>query len=467
MFEATTYIERRRGLRERMESGVILLLGNDPAPMNYPDNPYHFRQDSSFLYYFGLDQPGLAGVIDADSGEEIVFGHQPTVDEIVWTGPLPTLIEECGHVGVTRAEEPDRLGDWLGAQRDEGRTIHFLPQYRAWNRIKLARLLGIPGLETDDHASRRLIESVIDQRLYKSDEEVAEIEIAIDISYDMHTLAMHLVRPGMVEREVAGAVEGVVLSRGGLTSFPIIFSVRGEVLHNHGYSNVMKAGQLAVHDSGATSPMGYASDITRTIPVSGRFDTRQREIYDLVLRALRTATAAMKPGIPFRDVHFIACREIASGLKDLGIMKGDVDEAVAAGAHAICMPHGLGHMMGLDVHDMEGLDETLVGYGKEFERSRQFGTAYLRAARTLEPGFVLTVEPGCYFIPELIDLWRAEGTHADFLDYDALESYKGFGGVRIEDDVLVTGSGHRVLGRPIPKTADEVEAEMGDLEGLE
>ncbi len=461
MFEASTHSERRKGLRERVGSGLILFLGNDPAPMNYPDNPYHFRQDSSFLYYFGLDQAGLAAVIDAESGEEIVFGHEPTVDEIVWTGPLPTLIEECAHVGVHRCEEPEKLGDVLRAASDSGREIHFLPQYRAWNRIKLARLLGIPGLTTDDHASRPLLEAVIDQRLYKTDDEIAEMEIAIDISYDMHTLAMHMVRPGMVEREVAGSVEGIVLSRGGLVSFPVIFSVRGEVLHNHTYENVMKDGQLAVHDSGATSPLGYASDITRTMPVNGRFDMRQREIYDIVLSALETSTAAMKPGIPFRDVHFVACRVIASGLKDLGIMTGDVDEAVAAGAHAICMPHGLGHMIGLDVHDMEGLDENLVGYGKEFERSTQFGTAYLRTARTLEPGFVLTVEPGCYFIPQLIDKWRAEGTNSEFLDFDRLDSYKGFGGVRIEDDVLVTGDGHRVLGRPIPKTADEVEAEMG------
>ena len=461
MFEASTFIDRRKGLRERVGSGLILFLGNDPAPMNYPDNPYHFKQDSSFLYYFGLDQAGLAAVIDVDSGEEIVFGHEPTVDEIVWTGPLPTLAEECAHVGVGRHEEPEKLGEMLRAGRDAGRTVHFLPQYRAWNRIKLARMLGIPGLETDDHVSRPLIEAVIDQRLYKSDEEVAEIEIAIDISYDMHTLAMHLVRPGMVEREVAGAVEGVVLSRGGLTSFPIIFSVRGEVLHNHGYDNVMKEGQLAVHDSGATSPLGYASDITRTMPVSGRFDARQREIYEIVLGALATSTAAMKPGISFRDVHFIACREIASGLMDLGIMKGDVDEAGAETTLSVCLPHGLGHMMGLDVHDMEGLDENLVGYGKEFERSTQFGTAYLRAARTLEPGFVLTVEPGCYFIPQLIHVCRAEGTNEAFLDFDRLDSYKDFGGVRIEDDVLVTHDGHRVLGRSIPKTVDEVESEMG------
>jgi Xaa-Pro aminopeptidase len=461
MFEASTFTERRAALRERVGSGLILLLGNDPAPMNYPDNPYHFRQDSSFLYYFGLDQPGLAAVTDADSGEEIVFGHEPTVDEIVWTGPVPTLAEECVHVGVGRHEEPGKLTDLLRAAKADGRSIHFLPQYRAWNRIKLARMIGIPGLETDDHASRPLLEAVVDQRLVKTEEEVAEIEIAIDISHDMHTLAMHLTRPGMVEREVAGAVEGVVLSRGGLVAFPVIFSVRGEVLHNHSYDNVMKAGQLAVHDSGATSPLGYASDITRTLPVSGRFDERQREIYDIVLAAQLAAIDAMRPGVPFRDVHFVACRVVAAGLRDLGIMRGDVDEAVAAGAHAICMPHGLGHMMGLDVHDMEGLDEELVGYGKEFRRSDQFGTAYLRVARTLEPGFVLTVEPGCYFIPQLMDQWRAEDRHAEFLDFDRLESYRGFGGVRIEDDVLVTDDGFRVLGRIIPKTAKEVEEEMG------
>ena len=461
MFEATTYGGRRTGLRERIGTGVILILGNDHAPMNYPDNMYRFYQDSSFRYYFGLEQPGLAGVIDADSGEEVVFGHQPTLDDVVWTGPLPTLAEECALVGVTRVAGEEDLGDFLRSVNDAGRRVHFLPQYRAWNRIKLARLIGIPGLATDEHASRDLFEAVIVQRLYKTDEEVAEIEVALDISYDMHTLAMHMIRPGMVEREVAGAVEGVVLSRGGVTSFPIIFSVRGEVLHNHSYDNVMKEGQLAVHDSGATSPLGYASDITRTLPVSGSFTTKQREIYDLVLGAQLAAIEAMRPGIPFRDVHFVACRHLAAGLRDLGIMKGDVDEAVAAGAHAMCMPHGLGHMMGLDVHDMEGLDEELVGYGTEFERSEQFGTAYLRVARTLEPGFVLTVEPGCYFIPALIDRWRAEGRHAAFLDFDALESYKGFGGVRIEDNVLVTEGGHRVLGRSIPKTAGDVIEEMG------
>jgi len=460
MFEASSYIERRKALREAVGSGVILVLGNDHAPMNYPDNMYHFYQDSTFRYYFGLDQPGLAGVIDADSGEEIVFGHQPTVDEIVWTGPVPTLAEECAHVGVKRAEGAETLGDFLRAARDAGREIHFLPQYRAWNRIKLARMIGVPGLETDQHASRVLLEAVVGQRLYKTDEEIAEIEIALDISYDMHTLAMHLVRPGMVEREVAGAVEGIVLSRGGVTSFPVIFSVRGEILHNHSYDNAMKDGQLAVHDSGATSPLGYASDITRTMPVGGTFTQKQREIYDLVLGAQLAAIDARRPGISFRDVHFVACRHLAAGLADIGIMKGDVDEAVAAGAHAMCMPHGLGHMMGLDVHDMEGLDEDFVGYGTEFKRSEQFGTAYLRTARTLEPGFVLTVEPGCYFIPELIDQWRAEGRHAEYLDFDLLETYKGFGGVRIEDDVLVTEEGHRVLGRPIPKTAEEVMAEM-------
>jgi Xaa-Pro aminopeptidase len=460
MFEAKTFVERRRSLKERLGGGLLLLLGNDQAPMNFPDNHYPFRQDSSFLYYFGLDAPGLAAVIDVDSGEETVFGYEPTVAEIVWTGPVPSLAKECAHVGISSHAEPEHLAGVLSEAREQGRKIHFLPQYRAWNRLKLERMIGVPCLDPDPHVSRELMEAVIDQRLQKSEEELAEIELAIDISYDMHTLAMHLAHPGMVEREVAGAVEGVALSRGSIVSFPVIFSVRGEVLHNHTYENVMKEGDLAVHDSGATSPLGYASDITRTMPVSGKFTERQADVYRIVLDAQLAAIAAMRPGISFRDVHLLSCREIAKGLNGLGFMKGDVDEAVAAGAHAICMPHGLGHMMGLDVHDMEGIDENLVGYGTEFERSEQFGLGYLRVARALEPGFVLTVEPGIYFIPELIDQWRAEGRHAAFIDYDRLEEYKGFGGIRIEDDVVVTEDGHRVLGRPIPKTAEEVEAEM-------
>ncbi len=460
MFEAITYIERRKGLRERLGGGVVLMLGNDLAPMNYADNPYRFRQDSSFLYYFGLDEPGLAAVQDLDSGEEIVFAQEPTVTDIVWTGSQPSLDDECVHVGVSKHLPPDRLAGYLQQARKAGRPIHFLPQYRHANRLRLERLLGVPALETGSHVSRPLLEAVVDQRLRKTEDELAEIEIALDVSYDMHTMAMQMIRPGMLEREVAGAVEGVVLSRGGTTSFPIIFSVHGEVLHNHSYDNEMHDGQLVVHDSGATSPLGYASDITRTMPVSGVFDSRQADVYRLVLDAQLAGIAAMRPGIPFRDVHLIACRVIAAGLRGLGILKGDVDEAVAAGAHAICMPHGLGHMMGLDVHDMEGLDEDLVGYGREFKRSEQFGLAYLRVARTLEPGFVLTVEPGVYFIPQLLELWRSERRHADFLDYERLESFLGFGGVRIEDNVAVTADGHRVLGRAIPKTIEDVEAEM-------
>jgi Xaa-Pro aminopeptidase len=460
MFEATTYIERREGLKQRVESGVLLFLGNDLSPMNFQDNPYHFWQDRSFLYYFGLNAPGLAAVIDVDEEQEIVFGHEPTIDEVVWTGPQPSLSDECALVSVGANQPPERLAGLLQEAAGKGRTIHFLPQYRADNRLRLEAMLGIPADGVGERVSRPLMEAVVDQRLRKSDEELAEIELAIDISYDMQTLAMHMAQPGMIEREVAGAVEGVVLSRGGYPSFSVIFSVRGEVLHNHSYDNVLNHGDLVVHDSGATSPLGYASDITRTFPVDGRFTERQAAVYDIVLGAQLESIGAMRPGVPFREVHFVACRRVAVGLKDLGIMKGDVDEAVAAGAHAICMPHGLGHMMGLDVHDMESLDEDLVGYGKEFRRSDQFGLAYLRVARTLEPGFVLTVEPGIYFISELIDQWRAENRFEAFIDYDRLEEYRGFGGIRIEDDVVVTEDGHRVLGRPIPKTIEEVEGEM-------
>lgn len=460
MFEPITYVERRKGLRERLHDGIVLLLGNELVPMNYADNPYRFRQDSSFLYYVGMDEPGLAVILDVDSGEEILFAREPTLDDIVWTGSAPSLSDECAHVGLSKHLPPDRLAGFLEQARAAGRAVHFLPPYRSADRLRLQRLLDVPALETAAHASRPLLEAVVDQRLRKSEDELAEIELAIDISHDMHTMAMQMIRPGMLEREVAGAVEGVVMSRGGTTSFPIILSVRGEVLHNHTYDNEMRDGQLVVHDSGATSPLGYASDITRTMPVSGGFDARQSDVYRLVLDAQLAAIQAMSPGVAFRDVHLVACRVIGEGLKDLGILKGEVDEAVAAGAHAICMPHGLGHMLGLDVHDMEALGEDLVGYGSEFERSDQFGLAYLRVARTLEPGFVLTVEPGIYFIPHLVELWRSEGRHSEFLDYERLESFLGFGGIRVEDDVVVTDDGHRVLGRPIPKSIEEIEAEM-------
>jgi len=457
MFGTETYIERRRRLQGDVKSGLILLLGNDESPMNYPDNPYHFRQDSSFLYLFGLDSPGLAGVIDIDEQRECVFGDDVTVDEIIWMGPQPALKEKCGEIGVKSSAPFDKLGAILKNALEKGRTIHILPQYRGDTILKIAGLLEIPVAKTADFVSEPLTKAVVAQRSIKSDEEIREIEVALDIAYEMQTTAMRMAKPGVYEREVAGAMEGIALSRGGRLSFPTIFSVHGETLHNHYHGNLMKAGDIAVNDSGAETALGYASDITRTIPISGKFSQRQREIYSIVFDAQRKAIEAVAPGVEFRNVHRLAGKILVSGLKDLGLVKGDIDEAVDAGVHTLFFQCGLGHMMGLDVHDMEGLGEDYVGYTDTIKRNPEFGWRSLRLGKALEPGYVITVEPGIYFIPELIERWKAENKCAQFIDYKAVEKYKDFGGVRIEDDILVTESGYQELGKPIPRTIDEVE----------
>jgi len=458
MFSAEVYIERRKRLKQQVESGLILLLGNKESPMNYPDNPYPFRQDSSFLYFFGLDFPGLAAVIDADEGTECVFGNDPTVDDIVWTGPQPSLQEKCRRIGISQIASHDRLAVLLKKASEHGRKIHFLPQYRADNVTQMEQLLGLHRTVVQDYVSETLIKAVVAQRAIKTAEEIEQIEAALDVSYEMQTTAMKMSRPGVYERQVAGAMEGIVVSRGGRLAFPTIFSIHGETLHNHCHENQMKDGDIAVNDSGAESPLHYASDVTRTIPVSGKFSNKQKEIYTIVLDAQEEAIEAVRPGVEFRDIHRLACTVLARGLRDLGIMRSDVDEAVQAGAHTLFFQCGLGHMMGLDVHDMEGLGEDYVGYTQTVKRNHEFGWRSLRLARALEPGFVVTVEPGLYFIPELIDRWRAERKCAQHIDYDALEKYRDFGGVRIEDDVLVTEQTCRMLGEPIPRTIAEVEA---------
>jgi Xaa-Pro aminopeptidase len=467
LFESDVYAERRARLADRLGSGIIFFPGNRLTPMNYADNPYGFRQDGAFRYYFGHDRPALAGTIDADSAEATLFADEPTMDDVVWMGPQPTLVDLAARVGAHGTAPLAELPDRLTAARSAGRPVHFLPQYRAENRILLQEALRIPADVVDDHASPALMAAVIRQRMAKTAAEVEEIERAVAIARSMHEYAMRLVAPGLAEREVAGLVRGIALAAGGDVSFPIIFSVRGEILHNHVWENTMNAGQLVVHDSGAQGPGGYCSDITRTIPVSGKFEPRQRDVYEAVLGAQLAAIDAMAPGVPFRDVHLLAARELAASFVDLGLLRGDPDEIVAAGAHALLFPHGLGHMMGLDVHDGEAISEEMVGYGDGFERSGQFGLSALRLARPLEPGWVVTVEPGAYFIPPLIDEWRAQERHSSFIDYEALEEWRDFGGIRIEDDVLVTDDAHRVLGPPIAKRPDDVEAVMAEAAEFE
>jgi Xaa-Pro aminopeptidase len=458
MFAEAIYAERRKHLRGQIESGVILLLGSDLSPMNYAGNPFPFRQDSSFLYFFGLDEPGLAAVIDVDEGTECLFGDDLTVEEIVWTGPQAPLREKAERVGVARTAAGGELETVLKEAQAEGRTIHFLPQYRADNVVRLGGYLGVPAQGLAAHVSEALIRAVVAQRSVKAPEEIEQIGAALEISYHMQTTAMKLARPGVVEREVAGAMAGVAMALGVRFAFAPIFSIHGETLHNPHYDNLLKAGDIAVNDSGAESPLRYASDITRTIPIGGTFSQRQREIYSIVLEAQEKAIAAVRPGVEFRDVHRLASVTLVAGLKELGLVNGDPAEAVEAGVHTLFFQCGLGHMMGLDVHDMEGLGEDYVGYTETIKRNPAFGWRSLRLAKALEPGYVVTVEPGAYFIPALMDRWRAERKCEAFVNYDKVEAYRDFGGIRIEDDVLVTEDGCRILGKPIPKAIADVEA---------
>lgn len=462
MFSSKTYIDRRNELKKIMKSGLLFFPGAVDTPMNYRANTYNFRQDSTFLYYFGIDAPDLAAVIDVDNNREIVFGNNRDIDDIVWMGPEKLISEKASEVGVKETKPYSELADALKSHIKAGEIIHHLPQHQAQIMIEFEKWLGIHPTEVNNKSSNDFIRAVVEQRSIKSAEEVAEIEKALDISYLMNTLAMRASGPGVVEREIYGAVEGLTLGIGNGVSFPIIFSVNGETLHNHHHNNIMKDGDLALLDSGAESLMHYASDITRAFPVSGKFSPRQRDIYNIVLDSQLKAIEAIKPDVSYKEIHLQTAKVIASGLKDLGLMKGNIDDAVKEGAHALFYPHGLGHMLGLDVHDMEGLGEGFVGYDEETKRSDQFGLAYLRLAKKLHAGFVITVEPGIYFIPQLYKNWKSENKLSDFINYDKIAEYLDFGGVRIEDDILVTDNGKRVLGKsPIPKTIEEVENACG------
>ncbi len=460
LFKKEVYIQRRNRLKQLLGSGIALFPGNVDAAFNYPANQYHFRQDSSFLYFFGLDHAGFAGVIDVDNNKDILFGNDVDIDDIIWMGEQPLVKELAAETGVENSAPYNDLHSYIAGAIKEGRKVHFLPPYRGETFIELSELLKIPVKEVKNNASVDLIKAVVALREIKDEYEVAEIEKAVATAYEMHTTSMRMAMPGVKEQKIAGTIEGISLANGGPVSFPIILSMDGQTLHNHYHGNILQKGRMMVTDAGAETEMHYASDITRTVPVGGKFDNRQAEIYQIVLDANINTIKAVKPGIKYRDVHFLATRTIVDGLKNAGLMKGDTDAAVEAGAHTLFMPHGLGHMMGLDVHDMEGLGEDYVGYDEETRRSTEFGTAYLRLAKALKPGFVLTVEPGIYFIPALIDKFKSEGRFTDFVHYDKLESYKDFGGIRIEDDVLVTENGNKVLGKPIPKTIKEVEEVM-------
>lgn len=455
MFSKETYIARRAKLKQTIGSGLLLFLGNDDCGMNYADNTYHFRQDSTFLYFFGLPYAGLSAIIDIDNNKEMIFGDELTIDAIVWMGTQPTLKEKSERAGINEVRPYKEITTYLKDAQEKRQIIHYLPTYRAEHQIKLLYWLGIaPGTETP---SVPFILGVVNQRNYKTAEEIVEIEKACVVTADMHLTAMRTVRPGIRESDVAAAVAEVALASNYGLSFPIIATINGQTLHNHDHSHLIKSGDMLLLDAGAETEMGYAGDMSSTIPADSKFTTRQKEIYDIQVASHEAAVAALRPGIPFVDVYELSCKVIMEGLKDLGFVKGDPMEAVKAGAHALFMPCGLGHMMGLDVHDMENLGETYVGYGGQ-PKSTQFGRKSLRLGRTLESGFVLTIEPGVYFIPELIDLWRGQDKFTEFINYEKVATYKDFSGIRNEEDYLITENGARLLGKKIPIRTEEVEA---------
>jgi len=461
MFTNDTYKKRRAGLLSHIKSGIILILGNSEVGMNYPSNTYRFRQDSSFLYLFGLDEPDVAGVIDADSGEEILFGNEVTMDDIIWMGPQPALAEKAEWAGVKKSMQYDHLQSYIAEQKAKGRKIHYLPPYRDYNKILLSKLLSQSIDSVMNEVSESLIKAVVALREIKEQCEIEEMDKAANIGYMMHYTAMKMAKTGMVEQELVGIMEGISISNGTMPSFPIILSQNGETLHNHMHHQILTDGRLLVIDAGAETNSHYASDFTRTIPSGGKFTQKQADIYTIVSTANNLAIDMARPGINYREVHLASAKVLAQGLINLGLMKGDADEAVAAGAHALFMPHGLGHQLGLDVHDMEDLGENYVGYNDQIVRATQFGLRSLRMGKELKVGHALTVEPGIYFIPALIEKWKRDNTNAEFINFDKLTAYYDFGGIRLEDDILITPNGCRLLGsKRLPITVEDVEKEM-------
>ena len=462
MFSKDTYIRRRAELKQLVGEGLIVLFGNNDSPANYPANAYApMRQDSSFLYYFGQHRDGLVGVIDVDNDREMLFGDDIDIEDIVWMGFVPSVSDLAAEVGVTLTAPMSELKTIVNSKLSNSRSIHFLPPYRFDTKIQIMDLLGIHPSKQKEAASLKLIKAVVKMRSTKEPQEIEAIERACDVGYEMHTTAQRLIRPGVTERYIGGQVDGIARSLAQGVSFATIFSQHGEIMHGNPSGALLEAGRLALCDAGCELD-DYCSDNTRTMPVSGKFTQRQLDIYKIVEECHDYVLQVARPGVKYADVHFAVCRLMAERLKELGLMRGDVDEAVRQGAHAMFLPHGLGHMMGMDVHDMEGLGQIYVGFDDETRPNlEQFGTNCLRMGRRLEEGFVVTDEPGIYFIPHLIDLWRTEGHCKDFLNFDMLEQYKDFGGIRLEDDLLITADGCRFLGtKRIPYHPEELEAFM-------
>lgn len=465
LFPKDTYVNRRKRLKQLVGSGLIILMGNEESGMNYRDNCYPFRQDSSFLYYFGLDVPGLGALIDIDADTAIIYGNELSMDDIVWTGSLPSIKDMAEEVGITQTRPYTEFGRAIIQAAAAGQKIHFLPPYRPENLLKLSEWLQLPVSAVKTHHSVELIKAIVQQRSIKEAIEVEAIEEAVSISADMHFTALHQAAPGMKEYELVAKVQEVAHAAGGRLSYPVILTINGQTLHNHYYGNTLAEGNLLLVDAGAEQGMHYAGDLTRTFPVGRRFTQQQREIYDIVLASLEAATQMLAPGVRFIDVHARAAVVLLEGLRAIGLVKGDPIEAMQAGVHTLFFQCGLGHMMGLDVHDMEDLGESYVGYSDSLLKRTDFGWKSLRLGRALEPGFVVTVEPGIYMIPELIDRWKAEQQLGAFINYEKLDAYRQFGGIRIENNFLITANGYHRLGKYLPDTAKEIEAIRDEYAG--
>ena len=450
LFSSHIYQTRRDRLSASFSQGIALFLSNNESPANYPSNTYRFRQDSNFLYFFGLSIPNIVGIVDFEQNCSLLFGDDFTIDDIIWMGDQPKIRDLAAQIGVNDVRPLKELSAFLRNKR-----VYFTPPYRAENKIELASLMEKELKELTP--SIELIKSIVALRELKSPEEIEQMEEANKIGVRMHTTVMKYCKPGVTERELAGMAEGIALSMGNGISFPVILSQNGQTLHNHEHSLILEKGRLLVMDAGAENVMNYCSDHTRTLPVSGKFSAMQKEIYETVYQANMAAISNCKPNIQNIENHKIAVTILTEGLQKIGLMKGNVEESVALGAHALFMPHGLGHQVGLDVHDMEDFGENFVGYDDTIQRSKIFGWGALRMAKTLKPGHVISVEPGIYFIPHLIDIWKNEKKFETFINYDKVESYKNFGGIRIEDCVLITEKGHKVLGPHLLKSITEIE----------
>lgn len=465
MFDTATYIRRRNELKKLVKEGIIILFGNNESPANFPNNGYYpFRQDSSFLYYFGLQRDGLVGIIDIDNDKDILVGNDIDIEDIVWYGSVESMTEMMQRCGAQETLPMKALKTICNEALGKHRKIHFLPPYRHDIKIQVFDLLGVHPIQQKEAASMELIKAVVKMRSAKEQQEIEELERAAVIGYKMHTTAMRLTKPGVTEKFVSGQVDGIAHSYGAMVSFPTIYTQHGEILHGAPSMNKLEEGRLVLCDAGGETLNNYCSDNTRTMPVNGKFTQRQLEIYSIVEACHDYTLELAKPGVKYADVHFAICRLMFDRLKELGLAKGNTEEAVRAGAHAMFLPHGLGHMMGMDVHDMENLDQINVGFDEETRPNlEQFGTNCLRMGRRLEEGFVVTDEPGIYFIPALIDEWKAKKHCAEYLNFDKLETYKDFGGIRIEDDVLITKDGCRFIGKDrIPYHPKDVEAFMAN-----